>query len=637
MKRVIPLFAASLVAMAGLVGPVTQAAAAEPTGIDLQPESVAQTIDGFGYSAAFQRTARLEMLSADKRNEAADLLLGPEGAAPSILRLGIGGQSNNTYDVMMSIQPQNPGGPNATPNYQWDGKDNGQVWFAKAAKERGVPYLYGNPWTAPGYMKNNGSATNGGTLCGLAGTNCASGDWRAAYANYLVAWANFYKQEGVPINGLTIGNEVDYTSSYESMRFTPAQANEFVKIFGPVAENAGYDVLCCESYGWNQGKTYHSALANDPAADKYVKVLTAHSYASRSDTPYETGKSLWMSEYAVSSAETGWNEKWDGGTGVATDAIVMAEHMQDTLTKGNASGYLWWLGASQGASASLLQVDVPADTYRVSQRLWTMAAFSRYIRPGAERFDAVHSIPNLKVSAYRNTDGSQVVELLNLGASAVSTDIDLGTQPDAYVVDNGHKLEKVDGVATTADGVTDLQLPARSLVTLVTPPDGPGAGIPLTANVAQQPGSLTMSVADYGNSVELAGGDNVGDRLRFQAALPDVTVTDSRNADQAGNGGWAVTGRATAFTSQATSVGADHLGWTPALAEAKSGVTAGATVATAMSGGPGLAEPASLARATSDGRFGATKVSAGLQFELPVDTPSGQYSSALTVSLFPVD
>ncbi len=637
MKRVMPLIAASAVVLAGLVVPAIGASAAEATGIDLQPESVDQTIDGFGYSAAFQRTARLEMLSADKRAEAADLLLGMDGAAPSILRLGIGGQSNNTYDVMMSIQPQDPGGPDATPDYQWDGKDNGQVWFAKAAKEHGVPYLYGDPWTAPGYMKTNGSAANGGTLCGLAGTNCASGDWRTAYANYLVAWANFYKQEGVPINGLTIGNEIDFTSSYESMRYTPAQVNEFVKIFGPIARNAGYDVLCCESYGWNQGKTYHSALANDPAANQYVKVLTAHSYASRSDTPYETDKSIWMSEYAVSSAATGWNENWDGGAGVATDAIVMAEHMQDTLTKGNATGYLWWLGASQGASASLLQVDVPADTYRVSQRLWTMAAFSRFIRPGAERFEAVHGIPNLKVSAYRNTDGSQVVELLNLGTGSVSTDIDLATQPDAYLVDNGHRLAKVDGVATTADGVTALELPARSLVTLVTPPDGPGEGIPLTANVAQQPGSLTMSVADYGNSVELTGGDNVGDRLRFQAALPEVTVTDSRNSDQAAGGGWAVTGRATAFTSAATTIGADHLGWTPALTEPRAGVTAGDPVATTMTGGPGLAEPASLARAAGDGRFGTTKVSAGLQFELPVDTPSGQYSSALTVSLFPVD
>lgn len=34
-------------------------------------------------------------------------------------------------------------------------------------------------------MKTNGSVDNGGTLCGVPGAACASGDWRQAYANYL--------------------------------------------------------------------------------------------------------------------------------------------------------------------------------------------------------------------------------------------------------------------------------------------------------------------------------------------------------------------------------------------------------------------------------------------------------------------
>src|SRR5688500_7517975 len=162
----------SLVAAVALTGSAlavpTIATADDATEIDLQPESVQQTIDGFGYSAAFQRTHRLNLLSDEKKAEAVELLLGDTGVDPSILRLGIGGQSINTYVVMQSIQPTDPGGPDAQPNYQWDGYDNGQVWFAQEAEAAGVEYIYGNAWTAPGYMKTNNSPTSGGTLCGLS-------------------------------------------------------------------------------------------------------------------------------------------------------------------------------------------------------------------------------------------------------------------------------------------------------------------------------------------------------------------------------------------------------------------------------------------------------------------------------------
>ncbi|WP_203581713.1 glycoside hydrolase [Microbacterium hibisci] len=632
----------SLLAAAGLVGAGLAAAPAASadviTGIDLQPESAQQTIDGFGYSAAFQRTHRLNLLSDEKKAEAVELLLGDSGVDPSILRLGIGGQSTPPYDWMLSIQPTDPGGPAAEPNYQWDGYDNGQVWFAQAAEAAGVEYIYGNAWTAPGYMKTNGNAASGGVLCGLSGTNCASGDWTKAYADYLVAWADFYKQEGVEIDGLAFTNEPDYTSSYESMRFTPTQAVEFTKKFGPIADAAGYDVLCCESFGWNQGKNYHAAIRGDSEASQWVDTLTAHSYASRSDSPYETDGSLWMSEWASSSSGT-FNANWDSASPLQTDGLQMADHMMDALTKANVTGYLWWLGVSQGGSVSLMVVDVDNDTYQVSSRLYGMAAFSRFVRPDAVRFDAVHAIPGLKVAAFDNADGSRVVQLLNSGTAPVTTDIDLDAQPTAYLNDQTHQLAAVDGIATTVDGKTDLVLPARSLVTLVVEPGGEGTGIPIEATVPEptEPGSLSLTVADYGDGVVLSEAGNAGDRLRFTGALPAVTVTDSRNADQAGSGGWSVSGQSSDFTAGTTVLDAGHLGWNPRLATPRSGVTAGAAVATLLAGGEGLADPHLLGEATGEGRFGSTELGADLSLEVPVDTAPGTYKGTLAITLFPED
>jgi len=42
-------------------------------------------------------------------------------------------------------------------------------------------------------MKTNGMDSNGGSLCGVTGATCSSGDWKQAYANYLVKYIQLYQ------------------------------------------------------------------------------------------------------------------------------------------------------------------------------------------------------------------------------------------------------------------------------------------------------------------------------------------------------------------------------------------------------------------------------------------------------------
>lgn len=171
--------------------------------------------------------------------------------------------------------------------------------------------------------------------------------------------------------------------------------------------------------------------------------------------------------------------------------------------------------------------------------------------------------------------------------------------------------------------------------------DGPDEeGIPLVAEVpdsTEEPGRLVLTVADFGNGVALEGPEHGGDRLQFTGALPTVTVTDSRNDDTAAGGGWAVTGQSGDFTTNGQLIRSRHLGWTPQLITERAGVTPGEQVLSHLSGGPGLAVPASLATADADGRAGSTEIGADLLLEVPVDTRAGEYVGHLTVSLFPTD
>ena len=170
-----------------------------------------QTMDGFGASEAFQRAVTMQRLDETEQRKFLDLMFNREtGAGLSILRNGIGSSPDMTDDHMVSIQPVNPGGPSAEPKYVWDESDNGQLWVSREAVHTyGVATIYANAWSAPGYMKTNGNDANGGTLCGLSGANCQSGDWKQAYADYLVQYVKYYEAENITVTNLGFVNEPD--------------------------------------------------------------------------------------------------------------------------------------------------------------------------------------------------------------------------------------------------------------------------------------------------------------------------------------------------------------------------------------------------------------------------------------------
>jgi O-glycosyl hydrolase len=59
-------------------------------------------------------------------------------------------------------------------------------------------------------MKTNGNEAGGGYLCGVTTETCSSGDWRQAYANYLVKYIQDYKAAGIDITYVGFLNEPEF-------------------------------------------------------------------------------------------------------------------------------------------------------------------------------------------------------------------------------------------------------------------------------------------------------------------------------------------------------------------------------------------------------------------------------------------
>jgi len=115
---------------------------------------------------------------------------------------------------------------------------------AQKAVARGAK-VWGAPWSPPGEWKDNGSTTNGGKLLP---------EHRQDWANRLASFASSMAAQGVPLVAISAQNEPNYTATWDTCRYTPAQMVTFIRDFlGPALAAAGQNVpvMAPETQGWD--------------------------------------------------------------------------------------------------------------------------------------------------------------------------------------------------------------------------------------------------------------------------------------------------------------------------------------------------------------------------------------------------
>jgi O-glycosyl hydrolase len=431
-----------------------------------------QRITGFGASEAFGQAQDIMNAPAATQQAALNLLYSTKtGAGLTILRNEIGADPGAT------IEPTAPASPSAPPAYvslQSISSDSGQLWLSEAIKQDyGVRDVFADVWSPPAYMKTNDATANGGTLCGVPGASCTSGNWEQAFANYLVQYARDYADAGIPLSDLGFENEANLAPDYDGMVLDPTQTADFVPVIGQALARSGLHTKleCCATEGWDYAQQYAAAIEANPAALKYVSAFTSHGYTEWPTFPLAGWtKPVWETEWSTFES---WDPAWDDGTDAS--GLQWAEHIYAGLTSANLNAFLYWWGSSEptfnGDNESLIQIN--GDTVSASGRLWAFANYSRFVRPGAVRIGASTSDSNLELTAFRNADGSVAIVALNTGTSAdpVSFALQrLGVSGHAtvtpYLTDTGSDTAAQAPLHVHAGAFTDT-LPARSLVTFV--------------------------------------------------------------------------------------------------------------------------------------------------------------------------
>ena len=495
-----------------------------------------QTITGFGASEAFGEASTVMNAASSVQQQALGLLYSPtSGAGLTILRNWISADSGST------IEPNSPGSPTAAPTYlpmSSTGQDAGQLWFAQQIKALyGVSNVFADAWTAPAFMKTNNATDNGGALCGTPGATCSSGDWRQAYANYLVQYAKDYSAAGVPLSYIGPENEANLSTSYDSMQLSPAQTANFLDVLGPTLASSGLSTKmeCCATEGWDYAQQYAAAIEADATASADTAVFTSHGYTAAPTSPLSGwSKPAWETEWSTFES---WDPAWDDGTDAS--GLTWAQHIYQGLTGANLGAFLYWWGSTtpseNGDNEGLIQIN--GSTVTPSGRLWAFANYSRYVHPGAVRIGAASSNSAVDLAAFKNTDGTVAVVALNTGTSADPVTYSVsgtGTPNGATVtpyLTNGSSNVAAQATTSVSGGSFSATIPARSLVSYVLGTSGSGGG-GNTVTVTS-PGNQT-GTAGTAASVPIHASDSAsGQTLSYAATgLPaGLSINASHRAD----------------------------------------------------------------------------------------------------------
>lgn len=434
-----------------------------PILITLNPDEKFQTITGFGGSFTEASASLLNRLSENNRKKIVDAYFSEDGANYSLTRTHIAScdfsLSNYTYaKVENDLELKN--------FTIEDDKDDliPMILEAKAISKEGFKII-ASPWTSPPWMKDNKKYVGGKLLP----------EFNDSFALYFSKYLEAYKKEGINIWGITVINEPHGNgNNWESTLFSPKEMTDFVQNhLGPKLENDGWEDIKILGYDQNRAgiKEWVDVMYKDEKSSKYYDGLAIHWYESTYDYfPTELqyahkkspNKYLIQTEACVDSEIPHWNDDAWYWKKEATDwgwdwASEKDKHLHPKYAPVNryavdiigclnnwVDGWVDWnmvLDTQGGPNwfknwcVAPVIVDPEKDEVYFTPLYYTMAHFSKFMRPGAIKIGCTINHKDLMATAVKNPDGTIAVVVFNPTAEKQSLELKLNDKIKIISID----------------------------------------------------------------------------------------------------------------------------------------------------------------------------------------------------------
>ena len=254
------------------------------------------------------------------------------------------------------------------------------------------------------------------------------------------------------------------------MQSSGTQAADFIKVLYPTLQSAGLSsvgINCCDAEGWNDQVTMTAQLIS-AGVQNMISRITSHSYTSDPTSPISTTRPVWETEYA--DLNDAFSTTWHS-SGAASEGLYWASLIYTGIVNANLSAYLGWEGIEDGTTSSTL-ITISGTTVTPSARLWAFGQWSRYVRPGAVRLGTSGSVSGMQISAFKNTDGSVSVQMINTASSSQAVTVSTSgggftaTTVQAYITNNSNN--NINSMtASISGGAVSATVPGYSMVTFV--------------------------------------------------------------------------------------------------------------------------------------------------------------------------
>jgi len=377
-----------------------------------------QSIDGFGYTLTGGSAFLLNNMTATARAALLNELFGTgaNSIGISYLRVSIGASDLSQTVFSYNDMPAGQTDPTlANFSLSKDTVDLIPILKEILAINPNIKIM-GSPWSAPVWMKDNGSSIGGNLQPAYYGV----------YANYFVKYIQQMQAKGIPIHSITVQNEPQHGGNNPSMVMSAIQQADFVKNhLGPAFQAAG---ISTKIIIWDHNcdnANYPISILNDAAAKAFIDGSAFHLYAgdisalSNVHTAHPD-RNLYFTEQWTSSigsfgGDLGWHIKNVIVGSVRNWSKVALEWnlANDPVFGPHTSG-----GCTQCKGA--LTINASSFTRNVSY--YIIAHASKFVPAGSVRI-ASSLVANLPNAAFKTPDGKKVLIVLNDNASAFGFNI----------------------------------------------------------------------------------------------------------------------------------------------------------------------------------------------------------------------
>jgi glucosylceramidase len=388
--------------------------------VQLDPGEKFQEILGFGAAFTDAACYMFHQLSESARRELLRELFHPSELGLSVCRMCMG---SSDYSTKVYSYDEGEADPELK-HFSIDHDREYMIPSMKMAQEMNPElFIFGSPWSPPGWMKFNESMLGGSMRR----------KYLPAYAQYFVKFVQAYEAAGVPIQAVTPQNEVDTDQDgrMPACIWPQEYEIEFVRDhLGPLFEKSGVKTrIWILDHNYNLWGRAICEL-DEPAIRKYSNAVAWHGYVGGAEMVSKVHE-------AHPDASMHWTEGGPDYTSpdYATDWAKWAQVFTGALRNWCRSITAWNFALDEQGRPNIGPfpcgglVTINSQTREITRsgQFWAFAHYSRAIRRGAVRFASEGAIADLEHSAFLNPDGTSVTVLANLG-EAKSVNVKLGGQ-----------------------------------------------------------------------------------------------------------------------------------------------------------------------------------------------------------------